>query len=649
MASVNLSLIAGAGAQFFDNNGVPLAGGLLYTYASGTTTPAVTYTTNAGTVANSNPIVLDASGRVTNEIWLVTGNTYKFVLQTSLAVQIWSFDNIPGANDSSVFLTQLASTTTFGSTGSDLVGFKQANSSGFYTNAVALTVAKKLEQTVSVQDFGGDPTGATDSSGAWAAAMASGARFIDATNATWLINSSITIPGYTSIDIRGATITANTGSTPLFIFNNNEGIEIIGGGGLIQGTAGSFLKCNGSTNQPSSVGNYARQIRLIGIHVTSTTINLFLDMENAVRQVFIDDCMSYTVNGILSNGANVEVFITNSLFYGSTGASGTYGIKLRSPGGTSYFNQGFAVNNCTLDNFNNTFDISDVFVFQVNNCYIGCISSGNTFSFTYAANTTKTEAIMVGAGTVLYGPVVFNNSSGGSNYRTSFNNFEIYVNASSGSGFTIGNNSSNITISNGRFIGSSSNIGIVTTSGNNNCLFSNLQFDNNFSSGIIINDSTGSGYGINNITYQGTGNDFYSNTGPALIANLPVYNSTIASYKQSFVQAQGTFATGSNISSITSSFAAGETGDVVIALACTGMNASTQLFTVNPPTGMVLPSGSGWSSAFIYTSTASGYITVRIPYYITTAISSGTLSITNTTGNSVTTNYHSYFGFERNW
>ena len=93
----------------------------------------------------------------------------------------------------------------------------------------------------------------------------------------------------------------------------------------------------------------------------------------------------------------------------------------------------------------------------------------------------------------------------------------------------------------------------------------------------------------------------------------------------------------------------GETGDIVIALACTGMNASTQLFTVNPPTGMVLPSGSGWSSAFIYTSTASGYITVRIPYYITTAISSGTLSITNTTGNSVTTNYHSYFGFERNW
>ena len=36
--SVTLSLFAGAGWQFFDNNGVPLAGGLIYTYAAGTTT-----------------------------------------------------------------------------------------------------------------------------------------------------------------------------------------------------------------------------------------------------------------------------------------------------------------------------------------------------------------------------------------------------------------------------------------------------------------------------------------------------------------------------------------------------------------------------------------------------------------------------------
>jgi hypothetical protein len=95
--SVNLSAFGGAGWQFFDNNGVPLAGGLIYTYAAGTTTPQATYTTSAGTIAHSNPIVLDSAGRVPGgEIWLLFAN-YKFVLQTSAAVLIATYDNINAA------------------------------------------------------------------------------------------------------------------------------------------------------------------------------------------------------------------------------------------------------------------------------------------------------------------------------------------------------------------------------------------------------------------------------------------------------------------------------------------------------------------------------------------------------------------------
>ena len=97
--SVNLSPLAGAGWQFFDNNGVPLAGGLLYTYSAGTSTPQTTYTTSAGSIANSNPIVLDSAGRVATEIWLTNAQAYKFILQNASAVQVWSFDNILGIND----------------------------------------------------------------------------------------------------------------------------------------------------------------------------------------------------------------------------------------------------------------------------------------------------------------------------------------------------------------------------------------------------------------------------------------------------------------------------------------------------------------------------------------------------------------------
>ena len=95
--AVSLSLFAGAGWQFFDNNGNPLSGGLLYTYAAGTTTPTSTYTDSSGTVANTNPIYLNSAGRVPYEIWLTSGTNYKFVLNTSTGTLLGTYDNIKSA------------------------------------------------------------------------------------------------------------------------------------------------------------------------------------------------------------------------------------------------------------------------------------------------------------------------------------------------------------------------------------------------------------------------------------------------------------------------------------------------------------------------------------------------------------------------
>jgi len=94
--AVFLSPIGGAGWQFFNNDGTVLSGGKLYTYAAGTTTPKATYTTSAGNIAHSNPIILNSAGRVpTGEIWLTVAQ-YKFVLNTSTDVLIASYDNISG-------------------------------------------------------------------------------------------------------------------------------------------------------------------------------------------------------------------------------------------------------------------------------------------------------------------------------------------------------------------------------------------------------------------------------------------------------------------------------------------------------------------------------------------------------------------------
>ena len=93
MTTVNLSSLAGAGSQFFNDSGVPLAGGLIYTYTAGGTTPLVTYTSSTGLTAHPNPIVLDAAGRI-NEIWIAEGTSYKFIVKTSTNVLIGSFDNL---------------------------------------------------------------------------------------------------------------------------------------------------------------------------------------------------------------------------------------------------------------------------------------------------------------------------------------------------------------------------------------------------------------------------------------------------------------------------------------------------------------------------------------------------------------------------
>ena len=93
--AVNLSPI-GNGFQFFTTTGIPLAGGKIYTYQAGSSTPLATYTDNTGATANANPIVLGTDGRPATEIWLTYGYNYKFVLKTADDSTIQTYDNLYG-------------------------------------------------------------------------------------------------------------------------------------------------------------------------------------------------------------------------------------------------------------------------------------------------------------------------------------------------------------------------------------------------------------------------------------------------------------------------------------------------------------------------------------------------------------------------
>ena len=97
--TVSLSPFYGVAGQLFNDNGDPLAGGTINTYLAGTTTNTSTYTTSAGNIAHTNPIVLDGAGRVpSGEIWLSSGISYKFVVKDSAAALIGTFDNVQGIN-----------------------------------------------------------------------------------------------------------------------------------------------------------------------------------------------------------------------------------------------------------------------------------------------------------------------------------------------------------------------------------------------------------------------------------------------------------------------------------------------------------------------------------------------------------------------
>lgn len=85
--------------QFLSNSGVPYAGGKLFFYATGTSTPLNTYSDQALSIANTNPVVLDSNGQA-GSIFL-QNLAYKVVLEDVNNNQIWTMDPVYSSDYSS--------------------------------------------------------------------------------------------------------------------------------------------------------------------------------------------------------------------------------------------------------------------------------------------------------------------------------------------------------------------------------------------------------------------------------------------------------------------------------------------------------------------------------------------------------------------
>jgi hypothetical protein len=106
--------------QFTDNNGVPLNGGKVYFYIPNTTTFKNTYQDEAQTILNTNPVVLDSSGRASiwgtgdyrqqvydsngNLIWDQTTSTGNGTSGSTIVRSVRNSNTVLGVNDNSTLI-----------------------------------------------------------------------------------------------------------------------------------------------------------------------------------------------------------------------------------------------------------------------------------------------------------------------------------------------------------------------------------------------------------------------------------------------------------------------------------------------------------------------------------------------------------------
>ena len=301
--------------QFFSTAGVPLAGGKIYTYDAGTTTPLATFADSAGITNNPNPVILDSRGEAS--IWLGT-QSYKFKLTTPDDVEIWTVDNISlGPFPDSTASIVAAAVTAVGvvyaaSDGSDLIGHK-----GTGAAATVTTVGAKLRQIVNIKDYGAVGDGVADDTLAVQRAI---------TNSTGIVY----IPAGT-FKITGVTLTAGKQ-----LIGENRATSILKLGAALSGTgminatyANDIVVENLTIDGGSLVGTKNGLINYYGCERARIENNIFTHVD---QFAIACNSMNYAVirgNSILMTqlvGAWIDTAATAGFLAGSGGPLNTTGL-----------------------------------------------------------------------------------------------------------------------------------------------------------------------------------------------------------------------------------------------------------------------------------------------------------------------------------
>lgn len=235
----------------FDDNGEPLAGGKLYTYEAGTTTPKFTYTTAEGDTENQNPVILDSAGYA--DVWLGDGG-YKFALTDANDAPIFTVDNIGGSSDTAfggtvydlntnTLLTNIYQNSIISASGNITLTLPSVSVSG---NGWYVVVKNAGSGTITIAPDGGDALDVTSyAPGGGGIIYSNGTRwrtleFISSLVVTTTGSQVLTNKTLTSPIINGATIATSTLTSP--IINTSQ-----------SGTGTLYSPCEGRLTLTSSV------------------------------------------------------------------------------------------------------------------------------------------------------------------------------------------------------------------------------------------------------------------------------------------------------------------------------------------------------------------------------------------------------------
>ena len=363
---------------------VACSGCSIYTYAAGTNTPLATYTSSTLATPNTNPVLTNSAGYAVNGatitgIW-VGSSCYKFVAKDSSAVTLFTQDNI--CDRGAVLKALLAA-----SSGSSLIGYK------YSAAATAETVQARLQQYVSVKDFGATGSGSTVDTAAIQATIeatsTAGGGTVYFPKGSYLTSALTMRSDVALVCASGTTFLANDNSE--IMFNTGSGVDntgLIADGGYcnISGNSKTGFQAIGITGGAgASTSNTYRGLIIsgaaIGIETTNTYFNLFENIrvigpttaaymfEAATTATKCLNCSAIATTGspigftihnggnivfegtiegtLLSNVYQVSGVQLSNVYFENTGSTNAYWLQVGTQTGT--FTTGVAISGCSFN------------------------------------------------------------------------------------------------------------------------------------------------------------------------------------------------------------------------------------------------------------------------------------------------------------